>query len=381
MSRIPHRELHLFEVAYGMNEPKRIVIDARMVQERGHGIGNYVRDLALGYLEIGKREDLPFELHFLLGASSPVGGVWESISHSRSAIEFMNRRESFQLQKEIKALSPDLFHSPSFVSLVSYPCAHIQTVHDLNHLYYGSVAQKIYYQFLLKRSLRGAKQIVTVSQTSRLELARWLGIDSNSVSVVPNAFNAGVYGSIGESVLADLGLETGKYFVSLATKKAHKNISMLVAAYQRYRELSEEKWPLLLSMNSKDFNFDSREGIVFLPNEFQENILGFIAAAGALCFPSLYEGFGRPPVEAISVGTPVIATNIPVVREVLGEIHSAEVQMIDPRDREGWTNAMMYREKLGRIAIEPKIQDRILEQWSLRKMWEAQKAVYLESIK
>jgi hypothetical protein len=147
------------------NTQKHLVIDGRMLREQGHGIALYLSDLLSGICE-SKTLFLTYRITVLTPAGS---GPWihhyipEQVAKWETDTSFLSPQEIWQIPLLLKKIQADLYFSPSFSSLLHYPCPHIQTVHDLNHLHYGSLFQKIYYRFLLAPSLHKARAIITVS--------------------------------------------------------------------------------------------------------------------------------------------------------------------------------------------------------------------------
>lgn len=359
-----------------MSTRPKIVVDARMVKTRGHGIGNYVLDLANAYLEESRRESLPFQLHFVLGPDRPNHGVWQSLECSRSEIPFLSRAEIFSFGAEISALAPKLFHNPSFASFWSCPTPYIQTVHDLNHLYFGSLSQKVYYNFLLKRSLRKAKQICSVSQSSLIELANWLAIEPSTIELVANAVPEPNFLPLNVEDYSRLGLENQQYFICIATNKSHKRLSFLLDAYREYRQRSEKPWPLLLTISPDELSETQNEGIVFLPKEEDERLDAWIAGAACLLFPSVYEGFGRPPIEALLRGTTTIVADIPIMHEVLVNGESDFVYFCERDNLEAWVASLLRRQRSPELLVPDSLKELLLQKWSLQNMWQAQRSVY-----
>ncbi len=359
-----------------MAKDPKILVDARMVQARGHGIGNYVADIAKGYSRAKKNQELPYTLEFLLGPDSPTDGVWQDVAVVRSRYKFLSVGEIFGLSKEILANGCDFYHSPSFASLLKYPCSYIQTAHDLNHLYYGSLSQKVYYRFLLKSSLRNASQIVTVSETSRGEIREWLGNSSGEIKVVPNAFSLPAIEIESESNFEQLGLIRNEYFVCLATEKRHKRLKFMLEIYNEARSRVERPWPLLLTIDPNEIDFVLPEGVKILPSSMQKNIWSLIANAGALCFPSEYEGFGRPPLEALAVGTPVISADIPVMRETLAFPPSEAIRMIGLDSQEEWVEVLQRTQENPKLLVPTSFRELVLDKWSIENMWEKQSQIY-----
>ncbi len=357
-------------------QKKRILVDARMVKLQGHGIGNYVLDLANAYMQATRTEDFPFELHFLLGANSPSYGVWQSLSCSRSQVPFLSKKEIMGLAPEIRRLNPAVFHSPSFASLFSYPCRFIQTVHDLNHLYFGSFSQKLYYKTLLRASLWRADAICSVSRTSQSELAEWLNIPKSKITLVPNGIPELNFVPLNAESYAELGLKPGQYFICLATTKPHKRLSFLLSVYEGYRKSSNSPWPLLLTVAPEEIAGQPQEGVICLPKEEDERLDAWIAGAACLVFPSVYEGFGRPPLEALLQGTATIVSDIAIMREVMPTSESDHIRFVGKDRMEPWVDALKRIEQSKVTAVPESLKQGILQKWSTEEMWRAQIDVY-----
>ena len=113
-----------------------VVIDGRMIGKVGHGIGNYVSDLILGLSEIDR--DLPYEPVFLIQSAMKDRDLWRGFRTQIIHAPFLNPSEMVEVPKRLKSLKASLYHSTSFASLPYCPCDHLQTIHDLNHLQFGS---------------------------------------------------------------------------------------------------------------------------------------------------------------------------------------------------------------------------------------------------
>jgi glycosyltransferase involved in cell wall biosynthesis len=342
---------------------KKVLVDARMIGGVGHGIGNYVLDMAAALTE----RDLPFELTYLVakGSNSPL----RNLPHRDSAISFLHPLEAWRLPKELEGFH--LFHSPSFMSLASYPCAHVQTVHDLNHLHYGSLFHKLYYQKLLFPSLQKAKAVISVSETAAKELRDWLWAkgEKKTVEVVPNAIAEPAPAEKG--ALENLGLKN--FFFCLSNPKPHKNITMLEAAHAHAWDQGG-CLPLALSTGET-----YQEGIFRTGPLEPARITALFQGAKAFFFPSLYEGFGRPPLEAVLAGCAPVVSDIPVHREVLGGVKEAE--FLDPRNTKAWEEAFLRHSKEERVAISPQSRDWIRETYSRQKLGDRMEKIFREALK
>src|SRR3989338_8355436 len=102
-------------------EKARILVDARMCGAVGHGIGNYVLQMAEGLAALRPK----YELIYLTSPALPLDSLLRKLPHQESKIAFLHPAESVRLAKEVAAIRPALFHTPSFASLAHYPCPHI----------------------------------------------------------------------------------------------------------------------------------------------------------------------------------------------------------------------------------------------------------------
>jgi len=337
-----------------MSNLQRVVIDARMVGPTGHGIGLYVLQLAEGL----SRLELPYEPFYLVHSQCPAESLLRRLPHKETSIGFLERKEIFKLSAVIQALSPTLFHTPSFSSLFSCPFPYVQTVHDLNHLHFGSVSQKLYYRFLLLRSLKKARMVLSVSDCAAMEIRSWLlnhGID-RKVSVAPNAILPFPERD-DEAVLRSLGLKSGDFFYALSNSKPHKNLAMLRRAYLA---AGTNLPPLVLSVPG-----ESCGGLIFTGPQTDDMVGALLRNAKAVFSPSLYEGFGRPPVEAAIEGTVPVVSSIAVHHEVLDGV--SETVFLEPENEAQWSEQFRsMKDFKGRVSKTSK--DWIRKRWSIEAL-------------
>lgn len=370
-----------------MNEAKlgepipTILVDARMVSARGHGIGRYVEDIARAYAAESQNDTLPFRLQFLWYVGNRKLGIWCELPTVDSKTAFLSPLEALRLQSEIKETGAAIYHTPSFSSLLSYPCPTIQTVHDLNHLHFGGVKEKIYYRTILRRSLRMVSQIATVSETSRAELSKWLGISTQEIALVPNAVivSAGTKIDL-DAKLTELGLEHKKFFFSFANGKTHKNLDFLLNAYSKYHSTVQEPYPLLLTMDRRDYLGLLPKGIVFLPEELQGEVYAILAKARCLCFPSLYEGFGRPPLEALQLGVPALISDIPVHRELVRSLPNLGFTLLPLDSADAWAEVLRECADITAPFWGENEISKFQSAFTLSAMWAVQRELYCKLV-
>ncbi|OFZ00355.1 MAG: hypothetical protein A2Z97_16655, partial [Bdellovibrionales bacterium GWB1_52_6] len=335
------------------SEIKKIVIDGRMVTRVPHGFARYVWRLADGLrLVRAESRGLPYEPVFLVNATTDLK-AFETFRMLEVSSDFLNFKELVEIPKILNAERAAAYHSPTFSSLLWAPCPSLVTVHDLNHRTYGGFKERLYYSRILKRFARNAVELLTVSEFSKQEIAAWLSVPESEIEVVPNALGPELFAKPAAerlaSVLSRFGLHEGKYFFCLSNPKPHKNVRFLTEAYQKARSSpaldGAELWPLALSVHG--IAQPGSPGIVELGSLMDDEALCLMYGAGALVFPSLYEGFGLPPVEAASIGTPIMVSDIVPHREGLCDLHADEAIWVGPNDLSGWIEALLRVGKPG----------------------------------
>ncbi|MEI7933342.1 MAG: glycosyltransferase family 1 protein [Alphaproteobacteria bacterium] len=256
---------------------------------------------------------------------------------------------------------PALFHATHPIPLAVKGCPNIYTIHDLVplRLPYATLVNKKYFYRLLTSLARTADHIVTVSEYSRRDIIEHLGVDERRVTNTYQAVDipAEVLARSDDEVADDLaklfGLEFGGYFLFCGAIEPKKNVSRLVDAYAA----SGSKRPLILAgsggwQNRADlrkvrderftnFRIDGntmrRERQVrrleYLP---RGQLYTLIRGARALLFPSIYEGFGLPVIEAMALGTPVVTSNVSSLPEIAGNA----ALLVDPYSIEDISRAI-----------------------------------------
>jgi glycosyltransferase involved in cell wall biosynthesis len=203
------------------------------------------------------------------------------------------------------------------------------------------------YHKLLDSLLARSARIATVSQFSRIELARCLGIPLEDILLAPNGTDHFRSVVPDPTIVHRLKLEAGKYFVTLGLSTANKNIPLAIEAY---RSLNRQEIKLVVvgkgsSRASGAQNLKVYGGVILAGRLTDEEVAGLLRSATALLFPSRYEGFGIPPLEAMLQGCPVIASTAPAIMEVCGDaaLH------FHPDD------AMTLRDLMRRVLDEPEV--------------------------
>jgi glycosyltransferase involved in cell wall biosynthesis len=220
----------------------------------------------------------------------------------------------------------------------------------------------------LGRLLARRSRILTVSEFSRGELAGSLGLSKRDIGVCPNSAEHLARVQPDSTVLERFQLEAGRYFLAVGSLKKNKNVQVAIEAM---RVLNRTDYPLIVVGSENDRVFSRGEtqtgpvaNVIFAGRLPDEGLAALYQHATAFVFPSLYEGFGVPPLEAMLFGCPVIAADIPPVHETCADA----VRYFNPTDVQGLAALLTERIAIGPITeAERAAQQARLSIYSWRK--------------
>jgi glycosyltransferase involved in cell wall biosynthesis len=236
----------------------------------------------------------------------------------------------------------DLFHAPVNVAPLALPCRTIVTIHDLAFLLYPerlTPARRRYLALMTRLSARRAARVIAVSaQTARDVVAR-LGVPAERVVVVPEAAAEHFRPEPDAAALAAFRHAKGvseQYVLFVGTLEPRKNVPALLRAFARVAGEFPGVQLVIAGgrgwLDDEIFALHAALGLgarVCFPGFVPpEELPRWYQAATVFVYPSLYEGFGLPPLEALACGTPVIASNTSAIPEVVGDAGL----LVDPRD-------------------------------------------------
>ena len=347
------------------------------------GVGTYIRNIVrtLGRL------DLETE-YFLLGSPAKVQEIGPLPSNFQTvplAFSEHSLKGYQEFRHAVRKVNCDLVHVPNLFSKPRIlPCPYVMTVHDmLEHMSrprQQGVWRSLYFQ-MTKRVLAGAARIFAVSNFTRNEIEKLFEIPLNHIEVVYNAIDERFLH--GHASAADRALIAQRYQVSYpfllyaGRISPHKNVLRLIEAFSALKtELEKDQlWPdlkLIIIGDDLSGNPDLRRTVVRSGVQNDVRFLGFVPIevlrifydeAKVFVFPSLYEGFGLPPLEAMAHGTPVITSNISSLPEVVG---NAAV-LVNPE------NVFEIMRALHRVLTDRTLRDRMKErgyQQAMRYSWD-----------
>jgi glycosyltransferase involved in cell wall biosynthesis len=323
----------------------RIGIDGRAFASPAPGIRRYVRGLSRALLALGE----PIELVALGGRDSsaipagarhiaepphpPTNLGWTLVGVPRAA----------------RRARVDVIHAPAYTAPFWAPAPVVLTIHDVSYErqpqwypYRRDWARRAFY----RRSATTADHILTDSRFSASEITAAYRIPMERITVTP----LGVDGAFAPAA-ADVAVElppgvTPPYVLHVGDLHERRNLKMLADALLAARRTGMTALSLVLAGTDRGVGHTlcamaeqagAPEAVVLLGPVTERRLRSLYRGAAALMYPSLYEGFGLPLIEAMACGTPVIASRVTSVPEVVGDA----AMLLDPADTNAWTMAML----------------------------------------
>lgn len=309
------------------------------------GIGRYTYELAKQLQKIGRIERLRYFSghHFVEDlpkfstspslVSSPAVNLRKSILKNRLTVE-MYRLASPQIKQfALRGCADYVFHGPNFY-LPPFAGSSVCTFHDLSVFTWAQCHPPERVRYMRKeiaQTLKRANMLITDSEYTRQEVASYFGWSLEKIRAVSLACSEEFHPRTSEELIPILerhALELGGYSLYVGTIEPRKNLDALLDAYSMLPKSVRNNWPLVLIGYSGWRSEELHKRIVAAMTEGWVKYLGFVEAqdlpllyAGArlFIFPSLYEGFGLPILEAMASGIPVVCSNSSTLPEVAGD--------------------------------------------------------------
>ncbi|AJA46337.1 putative mannosyltransferase [Clostridium pasteurianum DSM 525 = ATCC 6013] len=331
----------------------RIAFDARGINwYKGTGIGTYAENLIKNLILIDKLNK------YILYWS---GENYEKFKNNNTIIRMASRRyhrffQEYFFPKDIKKDNIDIYHiSQNGIGLSqNINCLKVVTIHDLiPYIMPETVGRGYLLKFLkdMPQIISEADAIITVSEYSKKDILKFFPINPDKVFVTPLAADK-IYKPLDKNYCKKYISKkyniNSPFILYLGGFSARKNVSSLIKSYEKVSKDISKDIKLVICGSKKDdienlirmkLNSKISENIIFTDFIPNEDLPIFYNSCEVFVYPSLYEGFGLPPLEAMSCGTPVITSNTTSIPEVTGN----SALLIDPQ------NIDMLSEKLYKV--------------------------------
>jgi glycosyltransferase involved in cell wall biosynthesis len=318
----------------------RIGIDARKLHD--FGIGTYIRNLlrelakidrTSQYVLFTRPEDVSISAS--LGdnfRAVPVGSGHYSVAEQIS-IPLAARRERV-----------DLLHAPHYVLPALTTARTVVTIHDCIHLMFPEyLRNRLRYMFArasLYTAAHKSDRIFTVSEQSKRDILKFFNVPPEKIVVTPNAIDDRFRAWPSEEHVVNTRERyqlSHSYLLYVGNIKPHKNLERLIEAFHLVRQQGRSELELIIigdeisklqSLRRAVHKHDIHRYVRFLGYVPDKTLAVLYRLASVFVFPSLYEGFGLPPLEAMASGTPVVTSNVSSLPEVVGDA----AILVDPYD-------------------------------------------------
>jgi glycosyltransferase involved in cell wall biosynthesis len=343
----------------------RIAIDGRTIQPRRSGVGQYAEFLVRSLLKIDR------ENNYILFLAKP-NDTLEAPNLTKILIEGYERMilnrvwENLILPRYVQTYSIDLYFSPAFALPVlprlgrcirwlplpwrirrfcnaDRKLKYVVTIHDLIayiHPEYFTPKMRMWTKLFVPNALKLADKVIVVSDTTKRDLMKLFGVESEKVKVVWPWFDEKFHPVTDPESLAEVRERYSlppKFILYLGTIEPRKNIVGLAEAYSLLPPHIQHEFSLVLA-GGMGWYADTivaqlqalhTHGSVTMVDYVEDRHLpALYSLASLFAFPSFYEGFGSPPLEAMSCGTPVITSNVSAIPDVVGDA----ALLVNPHD-------------------------------------------------
>ena len=326
----------------------RVAIDARKLHD--FGIGTYIRNLLRHLARMDR------ETEYVLLTYEPDLGLGTQLGENfRTVLEpspNYSLREQIHVPWVLLRERPDVYHAPHYVLPAGVRARSVVTIHDCIHLmfpqYLPNRAAYAYARATMWAAARRSACILTVSEASKRDILHFFNVPADKIVVVPNAIDERFSLTPSEEEVARVReryqLET-RFVLYVGNIKPHKNLVRLIEAFAALRRGELEDLKLLIigdeisklpALRRAVHRHKLHKHVRFLGYLPDETLAILYRLAAVFAFPSLYEGFGLPPLEAMASGTPVVTSNVSALPEVTG----GAAMLADPYDVESIVDAI-----------------------------------------
>ena len=335
-------------LSHSYNRAVRVAIDARKLHD--FGIGTYIRNLLRQLARIDRETD-----YVLLSPETDLDIAAHLGPNFRTVLEpspNYSLREQIHVPLVLRRERPDVYHAPHYVLPPAVPCRSVVTIHDCIHLmfpqYLPNKAAYAYARASMWAAVKRSTCILTVSEASKRDILHFFNVAPEKIVVAYNAIDDHFWLTPPEEEVARVRERyqlDHQFVLYVGNIKPHKNLVRLIEAFAELRRTGPDELKLLIIGDEISKLPALRRAVHSHKLHKHVRFLGYVSdgtlrilyrLAALFVFPSLYEGFGLPPLEAMASGTPVVASNQSSLPEVTGDA----AVLVDPYDVDALVDGM-----------------------------------------
>ena len=328
----------------------KVAIDVQTTLGQPTGFGFYVSNLTHNLQNLRAELDLvPIRPSFEKDFSTSQRLIWDQ----------------FTFPRLVKKHQVDLIHQPCFSAPLLYRGPVVITIHDIISILFPKsipFASRMFYSKWMPISYRKASQIITISESTKRDIVKNLGIDKDKITVIPLAVDKRFGDKVSDAEVKRSKKKyklPEKYILHIGTLEPRKNLGFLIESFSEV--IKDKKFDdlYLVITGKKGWYYEGLFEIVRKLN-LQDRIIltgyfdekdkpALYRGATVFAFPSLYEGFGLPSLEAMASGVPVVSSNTSSMPEVIGKAGI----LIPPEDRAAWVK------NIKKVVLDTSLQNKM----------------------
>lgn len=331
----------------------RIGIDTLAAHRKKTGIGTYISSLVNSLLKVDRENRYTLFVSRENAIIFPGDGPNCQKVFGPQIINNTNLRvlwEHTVLPFKVRQSQVDLLHGPTFVTPFLSNVPSVVTIHDMTWFTHPDEhvpLKRGYYQSLIPVAARRAERVIAITESTRKDILRILDVPEEKVVTVHYGVDDIFQPVRDQANLAEIRQRYGiekEFVLFVGMLEPRKNLVRIVEAFGELKKSGFEGWLVMAGPQgwgyeetaAKVRQLGLEEYVLFIGPVPHEELPALFSAADLLVYPSLYEGFGLPPLEAMACGTPVIASNISSLPEVTGDAGL----LVDPLDVSELAEAM-----------------------------------------
>lgn len=314
----------------------KIIVDARLILPQQTGIGRYLLGLAQGFFSIAGSDEFEF---WVQDNIPPDHQIWtynnSRIKLQKIPIAHMSVRQQWAIPLKVQRTPHDIFHYPHFDLPFATPGKTVVTIYDLKYIvhpdFFPQLAKvkRLLMKKMMAFAMHRAQRVITISNNTRNDIAQTFHIQPNKICVTYLGVDGRYFTKSDPAAIEGFRQRysiQGPFILFVGERRPHKNINGVIKAFKTFITMSQKPYRLFIA--GKPYaNYHEPEkltetlGIMdrvcFIDSPPDGDIPLLIQSAEALLLLSRYEGFGLPLLEAMASGTPVIASDVTSLPEVV----------------------------------------------------------------
>jgi len=318
----------------------KIGIDCRIFSTNFTGIGRYTSELVDHFIRLNDQQQRKHEL--VLFFNNPEFRNYKAPNPAVKKVLVNAKHYSFAEQTRfLKALNKEncsVVHFPHFNVPIFYRKPYTVTIHDLTLSFFpGQKMNKFYhrigYHLTIKNAVKRAKKVIAVSNNTKKDIIEQLRINPDKITTIYNGLSDSF------RMLDNAKAPQKPFLLYTGVWRDHKNLVRLINAFAQIHKkldidlvITGKENPYYPEVKQAVESHSLQDHVLFPGHVSEKELLRLYNTAKIFVFPSLYEGFGLPPLEAMACGTPVAASNVSSIPEICGEKNAVFFDPYDEND-------------------------------------------------